>query len=304
MRNAMLIAALLAGAPSAAAAEEQPALADHFAPLLGRCWSADFPGGKARDTHCYRLIEGGTAMEDRHVVTGGAEPYGGISVYRRDAKSGAIRYHYFAGDGGYSEGQAIAVDGGFDFPDEDYTGPGGKPVAIRNRLRFDPAGGYSAESEKREGEAWTPLFAMKFAAVGPAPTPGAIAFDHLQVSRAIVRDAPEAGADTAGYIAIANTGQTPDRLLSARCACAGRVELHRVTRAEGKVSMDNVWPLAIAPAARTEVKPGTPLHLMLMELTAPLVAGGSVPVILQFERAGAVRVDFHIVADSAKGWEG
>lgn len=304
MRNAMLIAALLAGGPSAAAADEQPTLADHFAPLLGRCWTAEFPGGKARDTHCYRPIEGGTAMEDRHVVTGGTEPYGGISIYRRDAKSGTIRYHYFAADGGYSEGQATPVDGGFDFPDEDYVGPAGKGIAIRNKLRFDPAGGYSAESEKREGEAWTPLFAMKFAVVGPAPSPGTIAFDQLQVSRAIVRDAPEAGGDVAGYVAIANMGEAPDRLLSARCACADRVELHRVTRAEGKVSMDNVWPLAIAPAARTEVKPGAPLHLMLMGLKAPLAVGGSVPVVLQFERAGAVRVDFHIVADSAKGWEG
>lgn len=303
MRQLAVIAGLLAGA-SPAAADEQPTLAEHFAPLLGRCWTAEFPGGKARDTHCYRLVEGGTAMEDRHVVTGSAEPYGGISLYRRDAKSGTIRYHYFAGDGGYSEGQAIPVAGGFDFPDEDYTGPGGKAVAIRNRLRFDPAGGYAAESEKREGEAWKPLFSMKFAAVGPVPSPGTIAFDHLQVSRAIVRDAPEAGGDVAGYVAIANSGTPPDRLLTARCACADRVELHRVTRAEGKVSMNNVWPLAIAPAARTEVRPGTPLHLMLMGLKAPLAVGGSVPVILQFERAGAVRVDFHIVADSAKGWEG
>lgn len=303
MRNAILIAALLAGA-SPAAADEQPPLAEHFAPLLGRCWTAEFPGGEARDTHCYRLIEGGTAMEDRHIVTGGTEPYGGISIYRRDAKSGTIRYHYFAADGGYSEGQAIPVADGFDFPDEDYVGPAGKGIAIRNKLRFDPAGGYSAESEKREGEAWTPLFAMKFAAVGPVPAPGAIAFDQLQVSRAIVRDAPDAGSDTAGYVAIVNGGTAPDRLLSARCACAERVELHRVTRAEGKVSMDDVWPLDIAPAARTEVKPGTPLHLMLMGLTAPLAAGGSVPIILQFERAGAVRVDFHIVADSAKGWGG
>jgi copper(I)-binding protein len=303
MRQAMLIAALLAGA-SPAVAEEQPTLADRFAPLLGRCWTAEFPGGKARDTHCYRLVEGGTAMEDRHVVTGGTEPYGGISVYRRDAKSGTIRYHYFAGDGGYSEGQAIPVADGFDFPDEDYVGAAGKGIAIRNKLRFDPAGGYSAESEKREGEAWTPLFAMKFGATGPVPAPGTIAFDHLQVSRAIVRDAPEAGGDTAGYIAIANMGETPERLLSARCTCADRVELHRVTRAEGKLSMDNVWPLDITPAARAEVKPGTPLHLMLMGLKAPLAVGGSVPIVLQFERAGAVRVDFHIVADSARGWEG
>ncbi|WP_260582670.1 LuxR C-terminal-related transcriptional regulator [Sphingopyxis sp. PET50] len=80
------------------------------------------------------------------------------------------------------------------------------------------------------------------------------------------------GSDAAAYVAIANLGGTPDRLLSARCACAARVELHRVVRQGAKVSMESDWPLAIAPGARTEVKPGTPLHLMLMELNAPLVA--------------------------------
>lgn len=302
MRRAVMVAMLVAATP-AAAAEEAPSLAELFAPLAGQCWTAEFPGGKARDTHCYRLVEGGTAIEDRHIVTGGAEPYGGISLYRLNAADGTIRYHYFAGDGGYSEGRALPFAGGFDFPDEDYVGPTGKAMAIRNKLRFVD-GGYSAASEKREGEAWTPLFSMRFTAVGPAPASGTIAFDHLQLSRAIVRDAPEAGGDVAGYVAIANLGAVPDRLLSARCTCAARVELHRVTRAEGKVSMDDAWPLELAPGVRTEVKPGTPLHLMLMGVKAPLAVGGSVPVILQFERAGAVRVDFHIVADSAKGWEG
>lgn len=302
MRMAMMMAGLLAATP--AAADEPPALADLFAPLVGQCWTGEFPGGKARDTHCYRLIEGGTALEDRHIVTGGAEPYGGITLYRQGGADGTIRYHYFASDGGYSGGRAVPVAGGFDFPDEDYVGPAGKAMAIRNTLRFDPAGGYAAESEKREGEAWTPLVSMQFAAVGPAPAPGTIAFDHLQVSRAIVRDSSEPGSDAAAYVAIANRGGTPDRLLSARCACAARVELHRVVRQGEKMSMESDWPLAIAPGARTEVKPGTPLHLMLMELNAPLAAGGSVPVVLQFERAGAVRVDFHIVADSASGWEG
>ncbi|WP_083734378.1 copper chaperone PCu(A)C [Sphingopyxis sp. KK2] len=302
MRGTMIVAMLVAATP-VAAADEAPPLAELFAPLAGQCWTAEFPGGKARDTHCYRLVEGGTAIEDRHIVTGGAEPYGGISLYRRNAADGTILYHYFAGDGGYSAGRALPVAGGFDFPDEEYVGPAGQAMAIRNRLRFVDDG-YSAASEKREGEAWTPLFSMKFASVGPAPASGTIAFDHLRLSRAIVRDAPEAGGDVAAYVAIANVGAVPDRLLSARCTCAARVELHRVTRAEGRASMDDAWPLDLAPGARTEVKPGTPLHLMLMGVKAPLAAGGSVPLILQFERAGAVRVDFHIVADSAKGWEG
>lgn len=282
-------------------AQDDP-LAGGFAPLLGRCWIAEFPGGKARDTHCFRLVEGGHYVEDRHIVSGGAEPYGGISYYRRDAASGTIRYHYFASDGGYSEGRAIPVAGGFDFPDESYVGPAGERIAIRNMLRFGPDGGYHAASQKREGDAWVPLFDMRFAAIGPAPSGATWSFDRLQVSRAIVRDTAQADADVAAYVAIANSGTEADRLLSARCACAGRVELHRVVRQGEKMSMESDWPLTIAPGTRTEVKPGTPLHLMLMGTKAPLAAGGSVPLILIFERAGAVLVDFRIVADSAKGW--
>ncbi|MBA3941761.1 MAG: hypothetical protein C0520_11165 [Sphingopyxis sp.] len=300
-RAAGLIMGLCLAASPAAAQEKT--LAESFAPLLGQCWTGEFPGGKARDTHCYRLVEGGHYVEDRHVVGGGAEPYGGISYYRRDGASGTIRYHYFANDGGYSEGRAVPVAGGFDFPDEAYVGPAGRKMAIRNRLRFDPAGGYTAESESRDGDAWKPLFAMRFTANGPAPSGGTLVVDGLHLSRAIVRDAATADADVAAYVAIANLGTQPDRLLSARCACAARVELHRVVRQGEKVSMESDWPLPVPPGGRTEIGPGTPLHLMLMGTTAPLAAGGSVAVILVFERAGAVRVDFRVVADSAKGWE-
>lgn len=295
------IAASLLAAPVAA---EEADWTAPFAPLLGRCWTGEFPGGKARDTHCFRLVAGGNYIEDRHIVGGATEPYGGISYYRRDAASGTIRYHYFASDGGYSEGRAVPVAGGIDFPDEDYVGPAGKKMAIRNKLRFDPAGGYTAESESRDGGAWKPLFAMRFSAIGPAPADATLSVDRLQLSRAIIRDAAAADADVAAYVAIANIGTEPDRLLSARCSCAARLELHRVVRQGEKVSMESDWPLPIAPGGRTEIKPGTPLHLMLMGTKAPLPVGGSVPVTLVFERAGAVRIDFHIVADSAKGWEG
>jgi copper(I)-binding protein len=306
MRSRLLMAvgmAMLAGPAFAGPALAQDGdLVAAFAPLLGKCWSGAFPGGKARDTHCFRAVEGGKFIEDRHIVSGSPGPYSGITYYRWDAADKVIRYHYYASDGGYSEGRAIQVAGGFDFPDESYVGPDGRKMAIRNRLRFDAAGGYHAVSEMRRGKVWKPLFSMNFTLIGPAPSRRTQSVDSLQVSRAIVRDSATNDADVAGYISIANIGVTADRLVSARCACAGRVELHRVERKGEKMSMESDWPLEIAPNSRTEVRPGTPVHLMLMGLKQPLVVGGNVGVILMFERAGAVQVDFHVVGDSAKAW--
>lgn len=300
LASALAAACLFAPVPALA---QEGDLAAAFAPLIGRCWTAEFPGGTARDTHCFRAVEGDNYIEDRHVVSGGAEPYGGVSYYRWDAAAKTIRYHYYANDGSFSSGSAVRVEGGFDFADESHVGSDGKAMALRTVWRFD-TGGYSARTERRDGDAWAPLFAMRFAAAGPAPASGTLVADQLRISRAIVRDSPSADADVAAYVAITNGGTVPDRLLSARCTCAGAIELHRVARQHGKTSMERDWPLMIAPGARSDIRPGTPLHLMLMRTTKPLAAGGSIPVVLIFERAGAVLVDFHIVADSVKGWEG
>lgn len=303
MTGRRIVAAAAFSLWSVPAAAQEGDLATAFAPLVGQCWTAEFPGGAARDTHCFRLVEGGRFVEDRHVVSGGPQPYGGISYYRWDAAAKTIRYHYYATDGSFSSGSAVRVAGGFDFADESHVGADGKAMTLRTVWRLE-SGGYSARTDRRDGQDWKPLFAMRFANGGPAPAPGTLAADRLRISHAIVRAADTADADVAAYVAIDNLGTGSDRLVSARCACAASIELHRVVRQGEKVSMQTDWPLELAPGTRSEIKPGTPLHLMLMKTVKPLSVGGNVAVVLTFERAGAVLVDFHIVADSAKGWEG
>ena len=58
---------------------------------------------------------------------------------------------------------------------------------------------------------------------------------QVTLDNRIVRAAP-AGEDAAAYVAIANAG-APDRLVEVSCACAERVEIHRVTRDGSNVSM-------------------------------------------------------------------
>ena len=124
---------------------------------------------------------------------------------------------------------------------------------------------------------------------------------QVALDNRIVRAAP-AGGDAAAYVAIANAGEA-DRLVGVSCACAERVEIHRVTRTEGNVSMAAEPALAV-PGGGVEIRPGSPLHLMLMNLNAPIAAGQSVPLTLRFLRAGAMTAAFIATENTAAAWQG
>ncbi len=119
------------------------------------------------------------------------------------------------------------------------------------------------------------------------------------LTRPIVVAAP-AGADSAGYVAIATP--TADRLVAVRCSCAEKVEIHRIIRAEGKVSMRTEDSLELPATAPLEIRPGSDLHLMLMGLKAELRDGATQEMTLVFERAGAVTLSFRVAKDSRVAW--
>jgi copper(I)-binding protein len=123
---------------------------------------------------------------------------------------------------------------------------------------------------------------------------------QVTLDNRIVRAAP-AGEDAAAYVAIANAGEG-DRLVGVSCACAERVEIHRVTRNGGDVSMTSEPALAV-PGDGVEIRPGSPLHLMLLNLNEPIAAGQSVPLTLRFERAGAMTAHFAVVENTASAWQ-
>ena len=97
--------------------------------------------------------------------------------------------------------------------------------------------------------------------------------------------------NTAGYLTIRNRGSRPDRLLSASCACATRVELHTHRLERGVARMAKVAAIMTPARGQVVLAPGG-AHLMFVGLRAPVVDGGDLPVTLVFERAGAVTVRF------------
>ncbi|MGZ8364527.1 MAG: copper chaperone PCu(A)C [Caulobacteraceae bacterium] len=117
----------------------------------------------------------------------------------------------------------------------------------------------------------------------------------LTLSNLQVRASLGSNPNTAAYLTIANAGAKPDRLLSASCACAAKVEAHQ-TMMHGGMSMMMAAP-AVAIPARGSVSftPGG-LHLMVTGLKAPLKDGGMQEFTLRFERAGAVKAGFHVTS--------
>ena len=95
------------------------------------------------------------------------------------------------------------------------------------------------------------------------------------------------------YLSITNNGALEDTLIAARTPVAARVEFHRTRFEDGMARMRPAGAVIIAAHATVSAEPGG-LHLMLVDLAAPLVAGTSVPLVLQFKTAGEITVQLKV----------
>lgn len=121
----------------------------------------------------------------------------------------------------------------------------------------------------------------------------------IDIGHPAARATPPGARTGAGYLTLTNTGAEQDRLLSVSGGIAERIEIHETTVVEGVARMRPLAEgLAIAPGATVALAPGG-IHLMLIGLTAPLVEGERVPVVLGFEHAGEIEVDLAVEAMGA-----
>jgi copper(I)-binding protein len=136
------------------------------------------------------------------------------------------------------------------------------------------------------------VLALLAAAVAAPVSAAEVRAGQLTIRDAVFRAVPAGINTTAGYLTIANAGAKPDKLLSASCACAGKVEVHVTHIMNGSAMM---MPGAAEVPARGQVSfgPGG-LHLMVMGLKAPMTDGSSQAVTLKFQRAGTVSVPFAV----------
>lgn len=100
--------------------------------------------------------------------------------------------------------------------------------------------------------------------------------------------------NTAAYMKLSNSGDTPDRLMAAKSDVAKHVMLHE-SRMEGDVmKMVHIKGGIPIPAnGTTELKP-LGLHVMLLGLKQPLKDGEMFPMTLVFEKQGEVPVEVKV----------
>jgi copper(I)-binding protein len=101
-----------------------------------------------------------------------------------------------------------------------------------------------------------------------------------------------------GFMKIENKGSA-DQLVSASSPVAGEVQLHEMAMDGNVMKMRQVKDIAVPAGGAVELKPGG-LHLMFMNIKAPLAAGETVPVKLKFAKAGEVEVKMPVNAMGAQ----
>ncbi|MCC6804330.1 MAG: copper chaperone PCu(A)C [Anaerolineae bacterium] len=115
------------------------------------------------------------------------------------------------------------------------------------------------------------------------------ACDLVYLFNAWARPSIPGAPTSAAYGLLVNLSDQPDTLMSASTDAAEAVELHEMLMGENDTMM--MRPVEggfmVAPDSYTELKPGG-YHIMLINLTAPLEAGSSLELTLNFERAGSV----------------
>jgi copper(I)-binding protein len=82
---------------------------------------------------------------------------------------------------------------------------------------------------------------------------------------------------------------------------AGKVEVHEMAMNNGVMTMrplDN--GLTIDPGKTVKLAPGG-YHLMMFDLKAPLKQGDKLPVTLEFEKAGKVKLSLDVEGIGAQG---
>jgi len=121
-----------------------------------------------------------------------------------------------------------------------------------------------------------------------------VAAGSLKISAPWTRATPKGAGVGGGYLTITNTGTEPDRLVGGSTDIASRFEVHEMSMDNGVMKMRALAKgLEIKPGQTVEFKPGG-YHVMFLGLKKQLMLGEHVKATLQFEKAGAVDVDFTV----------
>lgn len=102
----------------------------------------------------------------------------------------------------------------------------------------------------------------------------------------------------AAYMTIENTGAMADRLIEAASPVASKAELHTHIVEGDIMRMRAVEGIDLPPGEIVRLRPGG-LHVMLINLTAPLQMGEHFPLTLTFAEGGTTTVEVEVLEPGA-----
>ncbi|MGE5731456.1 MAG: copper chaperone PCu(A)C [Gemmatimonas sp.] len=117
----------------------------------------------------------------------------------------------------------------------------------------------------------------------------ALAAPPLTITAAWARATPPGVTTAAAYLTVINDGAA-DRLLGASSPAARQLLLHAEVEEHGMQHMRPLDGVEVPARGRIELAPGH-MHLMLVDIAAPLTPGATIAVTLHFEKAGDLTID-------------
>jgi copper(I)-binding protein len=115
------------------------------------------------------------------------------------------------------------------------------------------------------------------------------AADTVTVADAWVRATPPGATTAAAYLTLTNRG-APNSLARVTSPSAARVEVHATTEHNGMMHMSPVDAIPLPTGAAVELAPGG-LHVMLIDIRAPLKAGDRVPLTLELGDGATIEIE-------------
>jgi len=107
------------------------------------------------------------------------------------------------------------------------------------------------------------------------------------------RPAPANMSMGVAYLSITNHGKDAETLSAASTPVAESVQFHQTSIVDGVARMRPLAEVVIAPGATVNIEPGG-IHLMLLNLKSAIETGKTVPLTLEFRRAGKITVQLEV----------
>ena len=117
--------------------------------------------------------------------------------------------------------------------------------------------------------------------------------NKIHVKEAWIREVPPSSKMSAAYMVIKNHGENDDQLMSVKTELSQAAEIHNVVKKDGMMKMMPVPFLEILSGEEKKLKPGS-YHIMLIKLNRIPKKGYKYNLILDFKRAGMIKVNAEV----------